>query len=307
MDYHKIINEVQGISKLTKELYIGKLQSLSRLMKKDINYILEHRDEVIKFLETMKNPRLADGKQISYTTQKSYVSAIVGLLKHAGLLTDPKYSHWRDKYIEMSRATDDEMMSRVATDRQNKSYVDWDTIVRVRDSLDYGSNEHLFLCIYSMIPPVRADYGEVKFYKGTPKNDMGNHIILGKKPKVVLQDYKTAKTYGKIETPIPPELNKVITTSLQQRPRKHLFESMYERPFSKSSNFISFANNMLRKIFKNEYISLTTLRHSYIKWIDNEFENQRITYTQRKEIARQMGHDFKFSTAQLYNLKYDSN
>ncbi|GIS52796.1 MAG: hypothetical protein Ct9H90mP28_5120 [Paracoccaceae bacterium] len=117
-------------------------------------------------------------------------------------------------------------------------------------------------------------------------------ILAKNKGEIVLNDYKTAKTYGQIRIQLTEELLRQINLSLDKEPRSYLFQSeRFKKPYIElkdpSGSFNSWANKTLKKLF-NEEFTLTMLRHIYITRRDLKLE--QMSGTERDKIAKIMGH-----------------
>ena len=79
-------------------------------------------------------------------------------------------------------------------------------------------------------------------------------ILAKNKGEIVLNDYKTAKTYGQIRIQLTEELLRQINLSLDKEPRSYLFQSeRFKKPYIElkdpSGSFNSWANKTLKKLF----------------------------------------------------------
>ena len=124
------------------------------------------------------------------------------------------------------------------TDLQQEklTHVNWETLVSKRNGLAAEARahptdrakmyRHLILCLYTQLPPQRADFGEVKFVSQheASQRGRGNCYVKSddKKDYIVLRDYKTAATYGRRVLPLPHDLVGVVRDSLQRFPRAYL-------------------------------------------------------------------------------------
>jgi hypothetical protein len=164
-------------------------------------------------------------------------------------------------------------------------------VLKTRDALPSGSLERLLLSLYSFIPPVRADYYEMRINppKSTIDAAKTNFIILTTSPAtsfIVINDFKTAAKYKEIKHTIPTPLHSEIIASLTQKPRNYIFTmpSDNSKPFDRNG-FSKWANAKLTAIFQVP-MTLTTLRHLYISTID--FNTTR--GKELEQIGNAMGH-----------------
>jgi integrase len=159
----------------------------------------------------------------------------------------------------------------------------------MRDTLKVGSPERLLLSLYTYIPPVRADYFEVRINppKSIIEDSKSNYIVLdNEKSALVLQDFKTAAKYKEIRHTLPPPLFQEIQQSLKDKPRNYLFVMQTDstRPYDRGA-FSKWANKVLSDLFKIP-MTLTSLRHLFISTLD--FNKTRAS--ELEKIGNSMGH-----------------
>lgn len=161
--------------------------------------------------------------------------------------------------------------------------ITWHQICSTRDSLPLGSIEQLLLAMYTLLPPVRADYYEVSINSTSSKNNL---IIHDDRMILTLTDFKTAKTYEVITHTFDSSsmLFKIIQKSLLNNPRTYLFVNNHKLPFSRNS-FVVWASRILNKLFKQP-MSITDFRHLYISsQVDFNKPTQEL-----QSISNLMGH-----------------
>jgi len=158
-------------------------------------------------------------------------------------------------------------------------------LVNKRDQPDIDISSKLLLAIYTMIPPVRADYYATQIIKDDETPETDNYIILKNGyAELVIRKYKTSRKHGEIRHPkLPNELYALILKSLQEHPRKYLFEKN-EKPYT-PNGFCKWSSATLEKLFDVE-ITLTMIRHIYISSLDLA----KMTVDEKKNIGKLMGH-----------------
>ncbi len=164
------------------------------------------------------------------------------------------------------------------TNNQQRNHVEWDELMQRKRELDAEVDsfqnvntvkqvktvyEHLLLSMYTDIPPQRAEFCNVRIV--TNDSRVGNVYVKGAMgdDKLILRNYKTAKTYGKKEIAIPPTLSATVRRSLRLVPRDFLFANVERSgPTSRSSLKERMARifpdrrvgcNLVRKITKTEF------------------------------------------------------
>ena len=169
---------------------------------------------------------------ISDHTKEAFVSPILGLIYHNQALKEDKkkiFEQWKDVQKTIRQPIEEKYKSNQPTTRQKNAYISFDELIKVKDNLPKGSQERLLLMMYTEIPPVRSDYHKTKIYNRKPSkvNDNENYIILTKtNPRIILQQYKTSKTYKEQEIKIPKLLADEIRDNLKTYKRDYLFVSV---------------------------------------------------------------------------------
>ena len=104
--------------------------------------------------------------------------------------------------------------------------------------------------------------------------EAGNYI---EKTNFVFNSYKTSKTYGRQEVPIPKELAAILKRWIKMDPSDFLlFDSRFQ-PLTSVK-----LNQRLNRIFGGRRISINALRHSYLTSKFTAFSKEQ------KEVARTM-------------------
>jgi len=225
-----------------------------------------------------------------------YYSAVVAYLKH----TDDgkrRSQNLKDKWIAIQKENWEQRRAQSLNNEPLQAHaevantVDWQKVIKIRDSLPQGTLEKLLLSLYTYIPPVRADYYEMRINppKSVVSEGKTNFVILTPSPEtsfIVIRDFKTAAKYNEIKHVMPQQLHTEIQVSLKQKPRNYIFTmpSDNSRPFDRNG-FSKWANGRLTELFKVQ-MTLTTLRHLYVSTID--FNKTR--GADLEKIGNAMGH-----------------
>ena len=171
------------------------------------------------------------------------------------------------------------------TEKQKDMVVPFDELIGALGQLRSGSPEHLLLAFYTKVPPIRAEYFEMKLImEGDKIPEEGNYIIM-KEGKLVIHDFKANKTCPTIETIISDEVMGWVRESLMKKSRKYLFVTPNEnKPYGRTQ-FSQWAGRTLSKIF-NKPMNLTVLRHIYI----THMIAIKTPVSELKQLAKNMGH-----------------
>lgn len=286
--YLNFIRNTKFLKSETKTTYLKKIEIIQKdIYKVKISTILKNperfHEKVTKYCANTKG-RLNDS--LSNHSVDMFFAVILALFNYNQELKEDQfdlYNKWKKVNEKQRKTIDEKYKSNKPTERQAKAYVSYNDIVRIADGMKEGSQERLLLRIYTEIPPTRSDHYKTKIYSSDPNNETENYIVLGTTNIVVLNDYKTAKRYGRIDIDIPKKLVNEITKSLKKQPREYLFTSgRTNEPYDKKNSFNKWANRVLKKHF-NDGFSLTMLRHIYISRTDlgllskSELEQEKIS------------------------------
>jgi len=228
------------------------------------------------------------------TNRHLFFSAIVAYIKHTvdgrrrsdrikNKWLDIQKNNWQEQQV-----IDEELSEK---DEAVATHVKWTDIINQRDLLQKGSYERLLLSLYTYLPPLRADYFEVRINPPVTliNNTKKNYIQLtdsANTSHMVIRDFKTASKYKEISHQIPNQLYEEIVASLRQEPRKFLFvmPTDIKRPYDRGS-FSKWANKVLQTLFKVP-ITLTAMRHIFISTLDLN----KLRAAELQKIAHEMGH-----------------
>lgn len=269
-----------------------------------ITFMPSHQQTIQSILD---NPEVAKQSLLKQTeiaqtsaNRHMYYSAIVAYLKHTDEgrhRSTPLKNRWdniqKENWEERRQAT----LNNEPTNDQKEvaATVKWDDIIKLRDKLPTGSSERLLLCLYTYIPPVRADFYDVRIItpaaaaKQHATSNINQLIFDPNSPAnstLIIRDFKTAAKYKEIKHTLPTPLHAEIRASLQAKPRNFLFVMPTDatRPYDRNG-FSKWANKTLQTLFKVP-ITLTSLRHLYISTLD--FNKTKAADLEK--IGNSMGH-----------------
>ena len=230
------------------------------------------------------------------TNRHIYIVAIMSFIKHKRTelqLTHEEYSTIRVKWIDINNENEqpiiDRRLENKPTDKQNEkggSKLSFNQIILKRDELPIGSIERLLICMYTMIPPARADYFATQLVTDDTPTEK-NYINISKM-ECVLTDFKTAKTYKKIIHVLPDELITELNASLKRNPRSYLFLNANGEPHTRNS-FVLWSRRCLSRIFETDF-TLVFFRHAYVTNYISTIDPNTVTDGQIKDISDKLGH-----------------
>lgn len=281
------IIDKSDLSDVSKTNYKYRLERLTILTNKDVDWILNNCK---KTLTILKENKITEPQSV-----KAMINAILTIFKHTKGLRDThkkSYTCWVDNFKEVNEKAQEKYEKIEASERQIEAYVPWAEILQKRDELDHTSQEYFILCLYTMLPPARADFNKVRIVKEDKITDAlvkeyPNHLIISKKNmKLVYNEFKTkSKKLQMYEKVLPDSLTSVIKASLKRQPRDFLVVSNNGEPYHKANSFTQLVKRVLYKVFQKN-MSINTLRHSFV----NSVDMNKITPQEKQQLASEMMH-----------------
>ena len=256
-------------------------QAIKRL--KDAGYDIETQPREV--IEWVKQQVKTDSAQIVYYSAIKYE---MNKADKPGSV--PK--EYQDELDRLSGQRKVASKSQELSERQKPNFVPFPELAAVQrrlrdkqDKTDADFKDYLIASLYTLQPPVRADYGQVEIFAKRSLSRTGNELIWGQKskpPYFVFRVYKTAKTYGTVEIKVSPAMAGVITdwfAHLGSTP-KYLLGRAVE-----PADLLPLIKHAFRSTKKD--IGVNLLRHAYI----TEFMKTPRTIKEREELAMKMLHD----------------
>ena len=217
------------------------------------------------------------------SSQKLYLSAI----KNSDPEGFPKVM--QDKLNALYSEQTKNESKQVLTEKQQQNFVKWTELLAVQRRLaempktDSQWKQFLIVSLYTLTPPVRADYGAMEVHTRRDKTRTENELIWNAKPTFVFRKYKTAKTYGVVELPIPKPLVKVIADWFEHLGGVPQY-LLGETPVS-SNTFAVYVSETFKKLTGKD-IGVSLLRHSFITYTFPSLKS----IAQKQAIATRMLH-----------------
>lgn len=281
--YSNLIDSTE-LADLSKEQYKLRLLKLTKIAGHDIDWVIKNCSSTMKLMSE-KGVKSAE-------TQRSLINAVLALFKYDNTLKIKQikdYECWSKHFKKVSAITEHKYDTLQASDKQLETYVPWGEIIKRRDTLDTGSQEYLLLCMYTMIPPARADMNMVKILTRAPKSkDTLNYLVVTKsKMTLVYNEFKSKSDYYKAyEKVLPKDLESIVRKSLENNPREYLIVSpRNNEPYYKPNSFTKYFHRILYDLFGKK-VTINTLRHSFITSLD--WTNLRPI--DKKQLAKDLMH-----------------
>lgn len=166
------------------------------------------------------------------------------------------------------------------------SQLSFEQIMDIREQLPIGSIERLLISMYTLIPPVRADYFALHIIHDDQEPVEPNYLrIRHGEMDTVLRDFKTAKTYHDIRNTLPTPLALEIQASLLACPREFLFVNAHGRPHTRNS-FTLWTRRILTRVLQTDF-TLVFFRHAFAT---HYVTHHNPTDLDISDISKKMGH-----------------
>lgn len=286
------------LSDRTIEAYTSRIRSwLSILPDPSIEFLLLFPRHALQILIQHLVVREKKEKKVicTPTNLHQYVSAILAILRYSPHIAPELpdrieyYQTWTHLLNQIDKPIKERRMKQLPTVKQlarGGSSLTFHDLIQKRDSGELEMYPHLLLSFYTYLYPVRADYFATEIVRAGEKSSSPNFIRLwDDHAELTLTDFKTAKVFKQIHHPtLPQELYHILLQSLEDTPRKYLFET-HGKPFTRHG-FSEWASKVLSGIFGTE-LNLTMIRHLFISTISME-----LPVIELKKIGDLMGHSF---------------
>lgn len=313
MQYTETDNELlasiknSNLSENSKKSYLERLRTLQNHTGMILLEILRHPNEMFQNLQEYYT---------EIQSQKAYINAILALFKYHSKLKSAfpmQLQIWKQHFDTVHRKIETNYDNNSPSAKQKTSFMPWQNIIKKREQLPKNSIEYLWLCCHTMIPPMRADLDKIKIFTDREPSqkeikDNPNFLLMQTKRvgdwimKLILTEFKTAKSMKQYQKVLPAELCAVIKKSLLRSPRDFLFVSNSTGlPFNNTATYTRFANRLLQKIFKPHPITISMLRHIFVSNLDHG----KLTSGEKTRLARDMMHSP--STFDRYRLIFDDH
>jgi len=231
-------------------------------------------------------------------SRKVFYIAIVSTLKKAELYPEA-WLEYKAKMDELNRSVNIASEEQTLTEKESEKFVEWPLVLKTLEDIqadvsDLASfQDYLIVSLYTLMPPVRLDYAEMKVATAEPENPDCNYLIMNKNPYFLLTQYKTAKKYGATRLPIPKNLLAIINEWLEMNDSEDFLIS----PNSLKPMPPWELGQTIIRVFKkhlNKDVGVNVLRHSHATWL----RRNEMSLKESKELAKAMQHSVGMS--QLY-------
>jgi hypothetical protein len=245
-------NADQPTRKALKETSLKKYeQAIARLKDIDLN-------DPDEFFEYVKE------KELGESAEKQHLSAIKWYLIKENIAVPDAYQRRLD--VLYGRQNEQDVKQELKPKLLEK-YVSFEKLMEAQKKLADNKDktekqwvDYVVASLYTLIPPIRNDFGDMKVSSRRNKTRTGNQLIWNKKPVIVMQEYKTDGKHGAVELPISKELQDVIAdwfAHLGGRP-PYLLGAKYNDTATLKLIASAFGTT-------GKFIGIDNLRHAYIQ------------------------------------------
>ena len=224
-----------------------------KLWKRCLNKI--HKDFIFKSKDELEQQLLDINKTYSSAYNMSTLLRAACKINEVDLkLKEIVY----DLYKDLREKSGDEQFE----NRMNKKQWTLEELISIMRNInmtDYKSTMiKLLIAMYTLNPPLRNDYYNVKF------NDSNNLNYIDLKNKILNVYCLKSKKYQKVL--LCDELIDIINESLIVLPRKYLFTKKNGDNFSSAASLSVSLLNLLKEFMNDKHFSFNTFRHAYAEW-----------------------------------------
>jgi len=304
-DLKNKIQESRKIKDNSLKLYLTNLKKLDPLGELKSLDFLKKKDET---LDTIKD--------FALTTRRGYLTSIIVGLSAFGNKYEDELDFYRLRLAELNEMYNEFINKNKKTDKQKKNWTNLADLLKIQNKLrlevnnrgiktkDSISNKdfdllqkYLIASLYTLQAPVRLDFAGMKIIKDEKEDDNKNNFlyIRGKTRKFfIFNDFKTAKSKGKIRQPINTRLNPVINLWLKHNKSDNFLVGKGGREMTPNA-----LGKSITRIFdiEGKRITLNLIRHIFISTHINLERKKK-----EEEIAQAMHHS---STTQTQYHKGD--
>ena len=255
-----------------------------------------------------------ESQPIVASSKKTYYTAILYKLGTAS----PKYEGFRVKMRTLGAEVDAKAKEQHTSLSEDAKWLCWEDILKARDALKpedsanyWKYQDWVICCLYTMLPPLRADYSPMRVYDKEPEEqNKGNYMVcrpitlqppikvkgggrlVKKTPAtiyIVLNEYKTAGKYGRQVIQVPPELQTILFEFRIINPTEWLLVKESGEPYDEVNLSQRVSRIMERATGKAAGISI--FRHSY----ETFMLKGQMPLKKREEIAKGLLHSSSMS------------
>lgn len=240
---------------------------------------------------------------VNINTLKTTINSVLACYRYDDRLKTghaQQYKRWTQLHTDMQRLLNMDSRQNKMNDKQKKNYVAWSEIklkvseLQRDDPFSKGlrhAMKYLLLVVITDVTPKRADFGALRiYYDADPDVQKQNYIVVNTQRNaayIVLQNYKTSKTFMRHEEDLKPETVRVIKQSLRRYPREYLFIDSRSRPYLRDASYSEFVRNTFGTFWKEKKLGVSLYRHVFLS---EAVDWNNMTGQEQTDLARDMQH-----------------
>ena len=238
----------------------------------DLKFLKDY-DQILKILEPLK-----------LTTKRNYISSILVILR---AYNKKSFDKVKEQYKKLLSKLNEEYNLKIDShEKSEKQQDNWVKLDDLKKGLSLFKKEikdreikdkekltkkdmillkkYLVVALYTLQPPVRLNYANMAIINSEKDIEHSKNYLLVKgrnKKTLIFQEYKTAKTNGRVDKVVNKELNSILNLYLKYHKSKYLILDAKGSPIT--------ANGLGKLItssfkFTGKSVTLNLLRHIYI-------------------------------------------
>jgi integrase len=275
-----------NLSKSTVRTYLSIIRSLYRRIHNTNE--LPSATDIQKYFCQNKKKVLSHLEDQPFSLRKTVLAGLVSLCGKDG-------EEYRTLMLKDAKTYNDQQKEQKMTSSQKENWITQDQVGAVYKRLEKEAKpllnsaslnpysrrklmDYVILSFYHLIPP-RRSLDLVKFKVRNIDKEKDNYM-QGR--KMVFNEYKTQKVYGRQTVPIPPKLHSIISRWTNLHSNEYLVFNDNGTPMTSAQ-----LTHRLNRIFDGKRVSVNMLRHSYIT--HNVLPNVP-ALKKLEDVAEAMGH-----------------
>ena len=203
-------------------------------------------------------------KGLGESAEKQHLSAIKYYLIKENIAVPDEYQRRIDELYGKQNEQDNKQELKP---KLLEKFVPYDKLMEAQKKLADNTDktekqwvDYVVASLYTLNPPLRNEFGDMKVYKRRDTRRKGNEMIWNKKPIIIMRDYKTNGTTGSVEIPISKELREVIASWFSHLGviPPYVFGTKYSDTASLKLIASAFGTT-------GKFVGIDNLRHAYIQ------------------------------------------
>lgn len=254
-------------------------------------------------------------------SKHTFLGAIKSVIKNVELnINEKEMKKVNDLFLLIKLQKEKTDLNTQANTKQQNRHINFSELTDLTDKIE-NDEDKLYYALYTYQAPLRADYNAIYIIDNTltkqaetiEELDQNKNYYSVKTNQFIINEYKTAKTNGRIIFKPPTKLKNLIIKSLEDTPRavllyNHIRGVNYPITPNYLSKRIAHISTLILKdnikiAEENKAISINDIRHLFVE--ENNFE----TTNDIEELlnnAYKMGHSI-FTQTNIYKKDYKSD